>query len=479
MKKIISVFLTICLLCGMCGAFAASAGDFADVSGSAWYYGSVDYCVSNGLFSGSGNGKFSPDVSMTRGMFVTVLGRYAGVSGQSGVTAKIDDSINMRSGPGLENSVVVLLRPGDTVTVSGIVDGWYSVGFAGKSGYIRQDLITPISGQFTDVKADSYYAGYVNWAYSAGIVSGTGGTTFSPDRAISRQEICAILYRYAGIKNLTLSPAAARVEFADGGSIAAGFTEAVYAMQEAGIISGRGANMFYPRETASRAEVSSILMRFIENIKLAPKPDYSFSGTVPQSQAVSESYFDDACFIGHSIVVGMRSYFDLLNADYFAENGISAKRLLEYDGFELPSGNTGTIANAMAERSYGKVYIMLGANELGGSAYDSQIFYDSMCSLIELIKTAQPGASVYIISITPVTQALSESSGNFTLSNIVSFNQRLQQVSVEKGAGYLDFFTLFADEDGYMPPDGAAGDGLHPVQSQYQIMRDYLMTHTY
>jgi hypothetical protein len=55
----------------------------------------------------------------------------------------------------------------------------------------------------------------------------------------------------------------------------------------------------------------------------------------------------------------------------------------------------------------------------------------------------------------------------------------LQQLSREKSAGYLDFFSLFADADGCMPPDGSASDGIHPAVGQYPIMKQYIKTHTY
>jgi len=122
--------------------------------------------------------------------------------------------------------------------------------------------------------------------------------------------------------------------------------------------------------------------------------------------------------------------------------------------------------------------VMLGVNELSGAETDRQNFYADMARLLSLIRQTQPGARLYLISLTPVTKAESDSSAVFNRDNIVAYNGVLQQLSRDKGAGYLDFFTLFADGDGYMPPDGAASDGIHPVQAQYAVMKDYLKTHT-
>ncbi len=479
MKKTVSLLLTVCLLAGMCTAAAASASDFKDIKNSDWYYSYVDYTVQRGLFSGTSPTAFSPKATLTRGMFVTVLGRYAGVSPAAAGTAKITETINMRSAPTTDSSIVKVLRSGDTVTVTGRESGWYRVNLSGTGGYVRQDLISVSSGKFSDVAFGNYCCPYVNWAAANGIASGTSDNTFSPNRAVSRQEICVFLYRYVQAFGIKLSETQAAVNFKDAGKINPSFTAAVTAMQKAGVVGGRTDGSFDPSGSATRAEAAAIITRFIQNIGENPKKDFSYAGTVKASAAVADGYFDDACFIGHSMVVGMRYYMDMNNADYYAVNGISAKRMLTYDQFTLADGETtGTLSAALAEKSYGKAYIMLGVNEMGTSDYDRQSFESSMRSLISLVKSSQPAAKIYIICILPVTRAESDSSANYNLDNIVIFNKLLQNISADTGAGYLDFFTLFADGDGYMPTECAASDGIHPVQSQYAVMRNYLKTHT-
>lgn len=221
-----------------------------------------------------------------------------------------------------------------------------------------------------------------------------------------------------------------------------------------------------------------MLQKFILNTGAAPAADYSYYGTVPESAAVSDSYFNDACFIGHSLVVGMKTYFNLLNADYYAANGMYAGTILDCKNFGLPDGGAGTLADALSQKSYGKAYIMLGVNELSGADYDRQNFYSSMSAILSLVRQKLPKAKIYLISLTPVTKTESEGSRTYNRENILAYNEILQKLSREKGAGYLDFFTLFADAEGYMPPNGAAPDGIHPVQAQYAVMKDYIKTHT-
>lgn len=144
MKKSLKKIIATVLVTGMAlvsmavPASAAAVTDFADVKESSWYYNAVQYAVDNGLFAGTTPTTFSPEGGMTRGMFVTVLGRKAGVD---------------------------------------------------ESEYLRY--------RFDDVKVGEYFAPYVEWAATYGIVSGTSETKFSPNTKITREQMAAILYRYA------------------------------------------------------------------------------------------------------------------------------------------------------------------------------------------------------------------------------------------------------------------------------------------
>ena len=119
-------------------AMAVWFNPFKDVKTDDWYYEAVQYVNSKSLFNGTGTNEFSPGDSMTRGMFVTVLGK----------ANKLDTSAYGTS-------------------------------------------------KFMDVPANAYYAPYVTWAAEVGVVSGTSATTFSPDNSITREDMAVMLYRYA------------------------------------------------------------------------------------------------------------------------------------------------------------------------------------------------------------------------------------------------------------------------------------------
>ena len=177
---------------------------FTDISGH-WAKDNIIFAASRGLLSVISETTFSPDTGMTRGMFVTALGRLAGVD------------------------------PTDYST-----------------------------GKFTDVKADAYYAPYVNWAAKIGIVEGVTSTTFAPDININREQMAVIMKNYAAKLGYTVPKALEAVTFADNANISSWAREAVKSMQQAGVLSGKTNNRFDPAGTATRAEVATVLRRFVE-----------------------------------------------------------------------------------------------------------------------------------------------------------------------------------------------------------------------
>ena len=170
-----------------------------------WAADNILFAASRGLLSGTSDTTFSPNTGMTRGMFVTALGRLAGINPDSYKT-----------------------------------------------------------GKFTDVKADAYYAPYVNWAAQNGIVEGVTATTFAPDSNINREQMAVIMANYAKKLGYDLPKTLQAVTFADNAQISSWAKNAVRAMQQAGILAGKNGNKFDPKGTATRAEVATILRRFVE-----------------------------------------------------------------------------------------------------------------------------------------------------------------------------------------------------------------------
>lgn len=177
---------------------------FTDITGH-WAADNILFVASRGLLSGTSDTTFSPNTGMTRGMFVTALGRLAGINPDSYKT-----------------------------------------------------------GKFTDVKADAYYAPYVNWAAQTGIVEGVTAITFAPDTNINREQMAVIMKNYAAKLGYDLPRTLKAVTFADNANISSWAKDAVKAMQQAGILAGKANNRFDPKGTATRAEVATVLRRFVE-----------------------------------------------------------------------------------------------------------------------------------------------------------------------------------------------------------------------
>ncbi len=265
---------------------------FTDVNGSSWYAGAVSYCKTKGLFAGTSATKFSPNGNITRAMFIAVLGRFAkpsiplygttisgsaweSVSYQLGVTRGSD--INVRQGAGTGSARVAGFdASGQYLKVLGSVDAangvpWYQVQYnaAGSAGYVSSTYsgktIVDVCN-FTDLtgsgnKSVQYAYGYAQWAYLNDIVNGISSTSFGAKTAISREDICVMLYNYL-TKSYGRSMSTTQTKtFTDSASISSYAKNAVNAMVNIGILQGDTSNRIQPKAAATRAQVAAMFMR--------------------------------------------------------------------------------------------------------------------------------------------------------------------------------------------------------------------------
>ncbi len=179
---------------------------FTDITGH-WAKEGIDFVTQYGLLKGTGSDKFSPNMKMTRGMFVTALGRLAGITEKVGVEIP-----------------------------------------------------------FADVSSTAYYAPYVAWAAENGIVNGRKADKFAPEQSITRQEMAVILKNFTGKLDLELSVSQQSEVFHDENKIKNWASNAVHMMQTAGILYGKENHRFDPNGTTTRAEVSAVLRRITERM---------------------------------------------------------------------------------------------------------------------------------------------------------------------------------------------------------------------
>ena len=169
-----------------------------------WAKDSIGFVTAKGLFKGVSEKEFAPDTAMTRGMFVTVLGRLA--------EANTDD---------------------------------YKLNFG-------------------DVESKEWYAGSIAWATENKIVNGVGNNNFAPNDDITREQLCVMIYNYIKFTNLQLPEVTDKENFGDIENVSNWAKEAVIKVQRLGLVNGKDGNIFDPFGKATRGEVATILERFVE-----------------------------------------------------------------------------------------------------------------------------------------------------------------------------------------------------------------------
>ena len=194
---------------------AGWANPFTDVKSSAWYYDAVAFVNTNDLMKGQTDTAFAPQGAMTRGMFVTILGRMEGID------AAVYASINT----------------------------------------------------FSDVKSNQYYAPYIAWANEKGIVSGMGGEKFAPNAAVTREQMAVMMMNYMKLKGQ--GPAGAwtiQLTYNDLDKVSSWADEAVMFMTMKNLMNGMGNDakgnpLFAPKSTSTRAQTAQVMMSLGELVK--------------------------------------------------------------------------------------------------------------------------------------------------------------------------------------------------------------------
>ena len=181
------------------------ANPFADVSENEWFYGAVEYAAKNGLMNGVSDNEFAPNAALTRAMFVTVLYR-------------------MENEPETANAA------------------------------------------FTDVVSGSWYEKAVAWAYAGGLVTGVSETEFAPEDTITREQMAAILYRYAKFKGMDVS-VRGETSYTDKDAISDYAADAVIWAATKAVMSGNADGSFAPADNATRAEAAAVFMKIQEILK--------------------------------------------------------------------------------------------------------------------------------------------------------------------------------------------------------------------
>ena len=207
------------------------------------------------------------------------------------------------------------------------------------------------------------------------------------------------------------------------------------------------------------------------------QPVYDFSQPVPESEAVDNSYFADAAFVGDSRTDGLLIYSGVGCGENLTSNGLSIFKLAEKKAIKR-DGVSYTLLEALELKEYGKVYLSLGVNELG--IYNDEGFYQAYCAAIDAIRASQPNAVIYIQGLIPLNEEVVKSKGGkdyLRNDHLLIYNDLMKKAAQEKQVVFLDLNPYFADETGSLPAE-ATGDGVHLKGAYYKQWLEYLKCHT-
>ena len=205
-----------------------------------------------------------------------------------------------------------------------------------------------------------------------------------------------------------------------------------------------------------------------------PAPEYDYSKPVPESAAKDESWFKDAAFVGDSRMEGIMNYSSFEHSSVYTHVGLNVADVFTKPYIETDSG-TVTVADALRnDLKYGKVYVMLGINELGW--YNLDKFIEYYGRIVDLLRETHPEAQIYVISILPVGAKAAQSSDMLTNERVQMFNERILGMCTEKQVYYVNGFEALAVNGSL--PDDASPDGVHMQPSYCHKLTDYLLTHT-
>ncbi|MBC8558961.1 GDSL-type esterase/lipase family protein [Fumia xinanensis] len=202
---------------------------------------------------------------------------------------------------------------------------------------------------------------------------------------------------------------------------------------------------------------------------------YDYTASVPAGAAVDNSYFDDAVFIGDSRTQGFIIYNGLSNATTYMDKGLKVDTAFTKADIEV-NGVKMSAMDALAQnKTFKRVYVMLGVNELGW-AY-SDIFIEKYGELVDKIKEIKPDAEIYIQSILPVSEKKSSSDKIYNMTKINEYNSLIKKMAEDKKVYYLNVAEAVADSSGYLPAE-ASTDGVHLNKEYCGKWLDYLKNHT-
>ena len=269
-KRALSLLLVLVMLLGVLPAGAAAAEVYQDVPSGHWASDYIARVAEQGLMVGTSDTTFAPEETITRAMFVTILARYAKAETDNNAETAFTDvpagswyygAAAYAYNNGLfAGTTDTTFAPDMTMTRAMLVSVlWRLAGEPAPKG----------TNTFDDVPNGTWYTDAVTWAAENGVVAGIGNGRFDPDGSVTREQTAVILFNYAQSKGYDVSARADLSVFPDAGSVSGWAQDALAWANASGLISGavRGTQtILNPQGSASRAQVAMILMGYVEHV---------------------------------------------------------------------------------------------------------------------------------------------------------------------------------------------------------------------
>lgn len=207
-------------------------------------------------------------------------------------------------------------------------------------------------------------------------------------------------------------------------------------------------------------------------------PPYDYTAPVPETEAVENDWFTDAVFIGDSRTDGLRLYSGIRDVDFLCYKGLTVFEVMNDKPVVESDDQKIGVLQALEQKEYAKIYLMLGVNELGYN-YD-QGFADTYGAVVDRLRELQPDADIYLQSLIPVNEEICAETGQpdyITNAQIAVYNGIIEEIAAEKEVYYVNVKEAMVDENGVLPAD-ASSDGIHFHKDGYKIWYEYLKTHT-
>ena len=357
---------------------------------------------------------------------------------------------------------------------------------------------------FTDIASDAAYYDAVCWAYTYGLIGGMSETTFSPDDALTREQVCTVMARFAALEEITLLKVVEPDQFQDSLYIDDYARSGVTACQMAGIVKGYEDGFFYPQNTMSRQEVAAVVYRVMtaadreipkgsETVDLTAGAydslydnyiDIQFEALVPASEAGPVSFFDNAVFIGDSISMTLEAYCGasgaLGQAKFLCAGSMSPTNMLT--GKILPeypkgSGQKPAIQDSVAATGAKYVYVMLGMDNI---AYGIERSTNDYMTILKNILDKNPDVQIIIQSVTPMADKSKSYSEKLNNGKINEFNETMKAYCEENKWYYVNVAEAFRDENGFLKKEYCSdynSMGMHFTYEGAKVWVNYLLTH--